>query len=347
MHYHALSIICIVALSSCNEIAPEIPATSTVSLPTAIEARENDKLAESAGEFILSRYEALHEAVAKFGEWANRRLEGDNAVDLYEYGAVLLEEFHRPTADIVEDFIMSPKGAYLSEQDKEYLNRLLLQQQEEHEDFLVSIEKTIEDQLDARDRDIEKDEVWQAFRTRINPDLYGMFGTVHVIKRHLASLDQEDLNLIIASLRRRFHDEQYWLMFANQMAPQPEGPAFDAYQRQYDDDASIRAAIAERASLDDRHLECEVVAEFFGPLFLEAFADDRPPFTTDHDASMRLIRVMGLESYFGRELIDSLALLVQNAVAIAMTKPWRDIEHDKEIPGGYSTDEIGGPVDNS
>lgn len=157
-------------LMSCNSPTP---------LPRTVSHSQGRKPVDSAREFLERRHQALNETLDGFVRYREAVIHRGKALterEIVQANEVLdLEQTH-PTSKMLREFIDSPEGAYLSAQDKDFLDRL---------------ESRYKEQIRDRFTTIGRDEDSTRIPSRWSHDqLFTIYGRLGAIRRFIQELDQ-------------------------------------------------------------------------------------------------------------------------------------------------------------
>lgn len=160
--------------------------------PESVQHKEGDIPVKSAEKFIKMRLIFARKALDSFNTYVTKVKEGDlNDIATYlNDGKYIRAEQKVSTKSLVNDFIASAPGAYLSDHDKEYLRRLL-------DEARVDLQKKRKE-IDAAQKDFKaKDD-----STKLTMSDYRKYFVSAVrVREHLKNLTDEDLDTI----NTRFH----------------------------------------------------------------------------------------------------------------------------------------------
>ncbi len=151
--------------------------------PATLVHKKGSQPVDAAKTFIDARYQVLDRIAYKYLEYIDAVIaDVQDKHQYFDYAIPLYEEASKSTGALVADFIYSPAGASLTNQDRESLKKYL------------------------RNREIKNRDIWEIGKDKANPlfdrdmdhsSLKNAFQGTYGAKIHLKKLDYQDL-LIIA-----------------------------------------------------------------------------------------------------------------------------------------------------
>lgn len=167
-------------LLGCN--SPPIP-------PRIVQHRQGRKPVDSAREFLELRHKAANDVLDGFIRYRHAVIDQAKSISASEIAwayEVMEVEQTNPSPKTLREFIDSPEGAYLSAQDKEFLDRLEHRFQQQIQDRLTSVS----DDADAR----RLPSTWS------NNELFVIYGRLEATRRFIQGLDQPSIGRVVTQV---------------------------------------------------------------------------------------------------------------------------------------------------
>ncbi len=175
--------------------------------PKSIDDKKTTKPVEKVESFIEKRFEKLDKYSRNFKLYyiavINKKEINSRWFKTSEYA---LSEIEKPTKTIVNEFVRSPAGAYLSEQDRIYIRRLLTEKLENLESDLDNIKKIKRPDKEERDIDYSYSEIQSIFLNISNA------------KKDIDAISQENIDRITALLKKELmaNNPELWRAIKSQ-----------------------------------------------------------------------------------------------------------------------------------
>lgn len=175
--------------------------------PNSIENKKSSNPVEKVESFINKRFEKLDESQKDFKSYysavKNRRVVNKK---WFESSKFLISEQKKSTRKIVREYKESSAGAYLSEQDNLYIERLLREK--------IQTQKSIKKELDAIKR---SEKLTDKDINYSRKELGNIYLNIVSAKSDILNITQEQLNSISIALKKTVEakNQQLWKAIVN------------------------------------------------------------------------------------------------------------------------------------
>ncbi|PPD13954.1 MAG: hypothetical protein CTY25_12015 [Methylobacterium sp.] len=243
---------------------------SPTPLPRTVSHSQGRKPVDSAREFLEQRHKALNETLDGFVRYREAVIDRKKALvesELVWANAVMDLEQNHPTPKMLQEFIDSPEGAYLSAQDKDFLDRLKSRYGEQIRDRFTAI---------------GSDEDSRRIPSRWSHDqLFTIYGRLEAIRRFIQELDQATITgLVLKTVEELAPADRDMLIRSvkeasveNARALRTDAQASNWLSRVADIQPTLeshRSGFIKRAEVERRLIELIIIqALFFSPFQLD------------------------------------------------------------------------------